>query len=162
LRLIDNLKYGGLNWANTCNPSEKNLSKICKLTGFHYGEIWLPNLENNILELSSCYHIVVGNYQDNLEKFRLCSQDFIISEGEGLPGRVWLYKQSEWILDVSVESEEYFLRNQIAKAFGIRTGFAVPIIIEEKVLIVMAFFSCDFRSYSSEFLALTIDATINF
>ena len=141
---------------------EKTLSKICKLTDFHYGEIWLPNRENNLLELSPYYHIVGGNYEDNLEKFRLCSHNFIISEGEGLPGRVWLYKQPEWILNVSLESEGYFLRNQIAKAFGVITGFAFPIIIEEKVLMVLAFFACDIRSYSSEILALAIDATIHF
>ncbi|MEH1809775.1 GAF domain-containing protein [Nostoc sp.] len=130
------------------------LSKICELTDFHYGEIWLPNPENNFLELSPISHVVVGNHQDDLENFRLCSQDFILSKGEGLPGRVWLYKQPEWMLDISAESERYFLRNQIAKAFGVRTGFAVPRIIEEKVFMILAFFACDIRFYSPEYLAL--------
>lgn len=134
------------------------LSKICELTDFHYGEIWLPNPENNLLELSPIYHVVIGNYQNDLENFRLCSQDFILSKGEGLPGRVWLWKQPEWMPDVSAESEGYFLRNQIAKAFGVRTGFAVPKIIEEKVFMIFAFFTCDIRSYSPECLALGMNS----
>ena len=128
------------------------LSKICELTNFPYGEIWLPNPENDLLELSDHYYIVAGNHQDDLENFYNCSQDFIVSQGEGLPGRVWLEKQPEWMLDVSAESEGYFSRNQIAGVFGVKTGFAIPVIIEEKVVMIMAFFTCDLRPDASQFV----------
>ncbi|MDJ0575402.1 MAG: GAF domain-containing protein [Xenococcaceae cyanobacterium MO_234.B1] len=130
------------------------LSKICELTNFPYGEIWLPKAENNLLELSSNYHVVFGNHQDDLELFHQCSQDFILSKGEGLPGRVWLNQEPEWILNVSAESEGYFLRNKIAGVCGVKTGFAIPVILEEKVLMILAFFTCDVRAYSSECIAL--------
>ena len=140
------------------------LKEICQLTNFSYGEIWLSDDENDllVLKLSSDYYIVANHHQQNFELFYECSQGFIMSEGEGLPGRVLLRKKSEWMLDVSVESEGSFLRNKIAGVCGVKTGFAIPIIKAEKVLMVLAFFSCDIRSYSSECLALAIDSATNF
>ena len=130
------------------------LNEICQLTNFPYGEIWIPNENNNFLEISSNYHVAAHNHQYDLQLFHHCSEDFIMSQGEGLPGRVWLNKKPEWILNVSAESEGYFLRNKIAGVCGVKTGFAIPIIVEEKVLMIMTFFTCELRSYSSECIAL--------
>lgn len=130
------------------------LNKICQLTDFSYGEIWIPNYENDFLELSSNYYVVSDRHQDDLELFYECSQEFIMSKGEGLPGRVFLNQESEWMLDVSVESEDSFLRSKIAGVCGVKTGFAVPVMSEKKVLMILAFFTCDLRSYSPECLAL--------
>ncbi|NEQ35576.1 MAG: hypothetical protein F6K40_04390 [Okeania sp. SIO3I5] len=43
-------------------------------------------------------------------------------------------------IDVTIESEEYFLSNQMAKAFGVKSAFFVPIIAQNKVLMMLAFF----------------------
>ena len=138
------------------------ITKICQVTNFNYGEIWLPNDENDFLEISSDYYVVADGYQQDLELFHECSQGFIMSKGEGLPGRVFLSKESEWMLDVSAESEDGFLRNKIAGVCGVKTGFAIPVIKEEKVLMIMAFFTCDLRPYSSEYLALAMDSVRKF
>jgi hypothetical protein len=137
------------------------LHEICQLTNFSYGEIWFPNDENNFLELSSNYYIVNDIHQYDLELFYECSQGFIMSKGEGLPGRVFLSHEPEWILDISsteseesFESKDSFLRNTIAEVCGVKTGFAVPVKIEKKVLMIMAFFTCKLRSYSAECLIL--------
>ncbi|PSB10101.1 GAF domain-containing protein [Pleurocapsa sp. CCALA 161] len=141
------------------NKSSDNLklilNKICQLTNFPYGEIWFPNDENNFIELSSNYYIANDIHQYDLELFYECSQEFIMSKGEGLPGRVFLNQKPEWMLDVSsAESEDSFLRNTIAGVCGVKTGFAVPVKIEKEVLMIMVFFTCELRSYSAECLAL--------
>ncbi|MGL5833043.1 MAG: GAF domain-containing protein [Waterburya sp.] len=140
------------------NKSSDNLklilNEICQLTNFSYGETWFVNDESNFLELSSNYYIVNNVHRYDLELFHECSQGFIMSKGEGLPGRVFLSQKSEWMLDVSAESEDYFLRNKIAGVCGVKTAFAVPVKIEEEVLMIMAFFTCELRSYSAECLAL--------
>ncbi|MGD1700738.1 GAF domain-containing protein [Dapis sp. BLCC M229] len=118
-----------------------SLEKICVSTHFPYGEAWIPDEDKNLLQLSSSYYINPRLGVKDLEQFWMCSQDFILSRGEGLPGRVWLSKQPEWIIDVTIESERYFLRNEIAKAFGVKSGFSVPVIAENKVLMVLAFFA---------------------
>ena len=118
-----------------------SLEKICVSTDFPYGEAWIPDEEKNLLQLSSINYINSGLGVKDLEQFWICSQDFILSRGEGLPGRVWLFKEPEWIIDVTIESEGYFLRNQIAQAFGVKSGFSVPVIAQNKVLMVFAFFT---------------------
>lgn len=132
------------------------LKKICQLTNFSYGEIWLP--DEDILVLSPYYHVVSDNYQYDNELFHECSKGFIMTKGEGLPGRVFLTKKPEWMLDVSIESEESFLRNKIAGICSVKTGFAIPVIKEEKVLSIMAFFACDIKPYSSECIKLAMDS----
>lgn len=143
------------------NNLKTTLQKICQLTDFSYGEIWLPNVENNFLQLSSDYYIAADRYQQDLELFYECSQEFIMSEGEGLPGRVFLSKEPEWMLDVSTESEEDFLRNKIAGVCGVKTGFAIPIIKEEEVLMIMAFFTCHSLNFSSQYLVLAMDLVMD-
>ena len=144
------------------------LAKICQLSNFVYGEAWIPIPGENILQLSPNYYIapftakqdseellnLKPDYFISIQQFWLCSQDFIISSGEGLPGRVLSSKNPEWILDVTAKSEGYFLRNQIAKAFGIKTGFAVPVIADDQVLMVLAFFALDIRPQDSELLEI--------
>ena len=149
------------------------LAKICHSSHFVYGEAWIPIPEKNILQLSPNYYIAPSTDKQTLEEFWdsksdfvvsvqqfwLCSQEFILSKGEGLPGRVWLSKKPEWILDVTAESEGYFLRNQIAKAFGIKTGFAVPVMANDQVLMVLAFFSLDIRPQDLEILKIAMKET---
>ena len=118
-----------------------SLEKICLSTDFPYGEAWIPDKDKNLLQLSSSYYINPTLGRNDLEQFWICSQDFILSRGEGLPGRVWLSTEPEWIIDVTIESEGYFLRNQIAKAFGVKSGFSVAVIAQNKVLMVLAFFT---------------------
>ncbi|NEP05131.1 MULTISPECIES: GAF domain-containing protein [Okeania] len=131
-----------------------SLEKICVSTDFPYGEAWIPDEDKNLLQLSSSYYIDSGFGNKDLEQFWVCSQDFILSRGEGLPGRVWLSKQPEWIIDVTIESEGYFLRNQIAKAFGVKSGFSVPVITQNKVLIVLAFFTAQTHSKDTKIIEI--------
>jgi GAF domain-containing protein len=115
--------------------------QICETTSWDYGEIWVPSDDGTVLELSPVWHIA-SNASDvpSLEQFRLCSEGFVLSLGEGLPGRVWLSKQYERIADATAESESYSLRNQLAKAFDISAGLGVPIIANDQVRAVLAFF----------------------
>ncbi len=128
--------------------------QICEENSWDYGEIWIPigNSTGNetVLELSSVGHIV-PHVDDllSLEQFQLCSEGCVVSPGEGLPGRVWSSGQAEWIADATAESESYWLRNQLAKAFDISTGFATPMIVRDRskstlsgrVQAVLAFFN---------------------
>jgi hypothetical protein len=132
--------------------TELIIIKICETTDWDYAEIWVPTDNSTFLELSSVWHI--SSYTTDftsLEQFRLCSEGFVLSPGEGLPGRVWSSAQSEWIANATASSESYWLRNQIAKAFDISAGFGVPIVenylvkhtFYERVLAVLVFFKLE-------------------
>jgi hypothetical protein len=118
------------------------LKDICDRTDWEYGEAWLPDSESNLLQLSPVCYISTEKIEDRLalEQFYHCSQGFIIRPGEGLPGRVWNSGESEWLFDAMIDSETYFLRNQIARAFGIRSGLGIPFKIDGKIRAILVLF----------------------
>ena len=109
---------------------------VCTTGDWDYGEAWIPT--DDILELSSVWYSRPDT--EAIEKFRLCSEAFVIPPNQGLPGRVWANGQPEWFVDVSARSETYFLRNQIAKACGVKAGFGIPIKRDRQVIVVLVFF----------------------
>ncbi|WP_009632011.1 GAF domain-containing protein [Synechocystis sp. PCC 7509] len=113
------------------------IALICKTGGWDYGEAWIPCPEG-VLELSPVWYSRPDT--EEIEKFRLCSEAFVIPPNQGLPGRVWAKGQPEWIVDVSARSETYFLRNQIAKACGVKAGFGIPIKCDRQIIVVLVFF----------------------
>lgn len=135
------------------------LSQVCEVTGWDYGEAWIPCKNDMVLELSPALYI--STLRDSasvasLEQFWLCSKDFILPPATGLPGRVWSSQQPEWIPDVSAESETYFLRNLIAKALGVRAGFGVPILANDQVLAVLVFFMLEVREEDRRLVELVV------
>lgn len=115
--------------------------EVCETTDWDYGEVWIPSAQSTVLELSPVWHIASDTADFlSLEQFRSCSEGFVLSPGEGLPGRVWLSKQPGWIADATAQSESYCLRNQIARAFDISAGLGVPIMVNEQVQAVLVFF----------------------
>ncbi len=102
------------------------LRTVCELTQWEYGEAWLPC--SQILECSPAWY---GNTAT--EKFRQESEKLTFSPNIGLPGRAWASQQPEWIEDISVQTDSFVVRTQAHEA-GIKTGFSVPIIINENVV----------------------------
>ncbi len=132
------------------------ISNILQHTDWQYSEVWLPlNFQPSqqstmssmtsamtdqmadhtiddtevLLELSQIW--AADTCQSFLElhaweNFWSCSRGFLVNAGEGLPGRAWSTHQWEWISDASTHSEHHFLRNQIARAFQVKAGLAVP------------------------------------
>lgn len=136
--------------------STSMLKQVCEETEWEYGEVWLPKTDT-ILELNPPWYIssrVRNNQQVAWAQFWNCSENFILRLGEGLPGRVWDTQTSEWIADVSAQSESYFLRNQIAKAFGAKAGFGIPI-VERNTLAIIVFFMSKILEQDMEMIAAT-------
>jgi hypothetical protein len=122
------------------------LNTICEFTHWDYGEAWIPSQEGTILELHSAFYITPHRSYaqvDALEQFRTCTQGFTFPPGVGLPGRVWSSQQAEWLPNASSVSERVFLRHHIAKAFGLKTGFGVPVLVNHRMLAVLVFFMLD-------------------
>lgn len=136
------------------------LAQAC-VGNWDYGEAWIPNQNGAVIQMCPAAYINTDKSKDcisALEQFRLCSQAFILTPGVGLPGRVWLSHQPEWICDVSVQSDTYFLRHYIAKAYGIRTGLGVPVLVNNQVLAVLVFFMLSVRSEDKQLIELATTA----
>lgn len=142
------------------------LLQVCEVTGWDYGEAWIPCKNSRVLELSPVWYstpqrVFMGNGTAlAIEQFRLCSEAFVLPPAIGLPGRVWSSQQPEWIVDVSAHSETYFLRNQIAKACGIKAGFGVPVIVNYQVSAVLIFFLRQARQEDQRLIELVAGVAI--
>ncbi|MDZ8186688.1 MAG: PAS domain S-box protein [Nostoc sp. ChiSLP02] len=112
------------------------LRLICQTIGWDFGEAWIPNENNALLEHS------LGWYggEDSLEEFCRQSKTIKFAFGAGLPGRIWHNQEPEWIEDVSEVAEPIFLRSQQAANVGLKAGFGVPILSGKQVLAVLVFF----------------------
>ena len=98
------------------------LKQVCEETQWEYGEVWLPKTDT-ILELNSAWYVssrVSDNRQVAWAQFWDCSESFILRLGEGLAGRVWDTQTSEWIADVSAESESYFYGIKLLKLLELK------------------------------------------
>ncbi|HEY9631068.1 MAG TPA: hypothetical protein V6C84_27575 [Coleofasciculaceae cyanobacterium] len=133
------------------------IQQVCEITGWEYGEIWLSKPDSPILQLSLVWHVserLESDRQLSWQQFRYCSEKFTLKFAEGLPGRVWASQTPEWIADVSAESESYFLRNQIAKAFGVKAVFGLPINTQE-IQAIAAFFKSEACDQDLQLMAKT-------
>jgi hypothetical protein len=120
------------------------LQGLCESIRWDYGEIWRVQEDPNLLCLSPTWHlspsVISGSNRQSWQQFRACSLEFTLHLGEGLPGRVYESRQPEWVVDVSIQSEGYFLRHHIAKAFSVRAGLGLPLLVGSQVRAVLVFF----------------------
>lgn len=131
------------------------LHQVCEMTGWKYGEAWIPRFDGKALECSPVWY---GSTND-LEKFRNLSEALTFPPHVGLPGRVWLSKQPEWIEDVSQETDSVFIRCQIALEPGLKAGLAIPILDGELVLAILVFFMFESREEDRHLVELITSVT---
>ncbi|MBD0343385.1 MAG: EAL domain-containing protein [Coleofasciculus sp. Co-bin14] len=125
------------------------LGQICERTRWDYGEAWVPRLDHTVLESSSAWY---GN-SITLERFRQASEKLTFSPNIGLPGRVWSSRQPEWIEDISAQPDACFIYPQ-AQGVELKAGFGVPILLDDRVLAVLTFFSTQSRTQDKRYLQL--------
>lgn len=115
---------------------EVALGKTCETIGWDIGEAWIPRADGVVLECSPVW----CECKKGLKRFRTMSEALTFAPGAGLPGRVWLSKQPEWIEDISVTAENLYPRAKIAETVGLRAALGVPVIARDQVLAVLVFF----------------------
>lgn len=123
--------------ANLHTALAEILHLLCSNIGWDFGEVWIPNTNTNVLECSEGFYAS----DNNLEIFREQSKNITFAPGVGIPGRIWLSGQPEWIEDVSIVQQPTFYRSQIAAELGLKACFGVPIRLEGEVLAVLVFFN---------------------
>jgi diguanylate cyclase (GGDEF)-like protein len=127
------------------------LREVCQMINFDYGEAWISNNDQTGLQLSQAYY---KSSDQALNTFHKASLNYSFPYGVKLIGQVWATQQAEWIEDVSQLEEEVFSRVRIIKNTGLKTVFAIPITIAEKVLVIMCFFQRYSRPYNPELVEL--------
>ncbi|MBD1939520.1 diguanylate cyclase [Microcoleus sp. FACHB-68] len=115
---------------------EVTVRQVCETISWDLGEAWIPDEEREVLEYSRSWY----SSEANLEKFQLESKTLTYAPNVGLPGRVWISKQPEWIEDVSVAKDPVFFRSDLALEAGLKAALGIPIVLNNQVLTVLIFF----------------------
>ncbi len=113
------------------------LEAFCRNLRFELGELWCLSKNETALKLEYAWHLP----SPPLEKFVVASRRFEFALGDGLPGAVWAQNAPVWMEDLSVEDK--LTRRFIAEESALRSGFAFPIMLGEKLLGVCSFFSAE-------------------
>jgi two-component system, cell cycle response regulator len=117
------------------------LCEVRRAIAWDYSEVWTPDPTHTAFHLNQ----VDYDAEDvRLQQFHEISRDLSFDQNVSLLKTIWASRQPEWIADIS-ESASMFLRSPIARAAGLQSAFAVPIVLEEQVLAVLLFFK---RGYS--------------
>jgi two-component system, cell cycle response regulator len=112
------------------------LALICQTIGWNLGEAWIVNSEGTALECSQGWFA----NEPELSKFHDESYQLTFQPNVGLPGRIWVSKQPEWLLNMSDEGN-IFYHSHLASQFGLQAAFGVPILFEEEFLAILVFLS---------------------
>ncbi len=131
------------------------LQKLCEATGWDFGEAWVPKADGSVLECSPAWF----SKCKRLEEFRRASEKLIFPPGTGLPGRVWVSQQPEWRPDVSAESNEIYLRTQIAQEAGLKAALGVPLLTPDGVLGVLVFYMFESQDEDQRLIELISAST---
>ena len=113
------------------------LEVVCEYTGWPIGHVYLASADGSgKLTPSGIWHL---KYPERFETFRDVTEKSQFAPGVGLPGRVLASGKPAWIVDVTKEPN--FPRAKLAEEIGVRSGFALPVLVGRKVPAVLEFFS---------------------
>jgi len=110
------------------------IDEVRLLTRWDLGEVWIPDeKEENLYLVKSSFSNV------EFEEFCKESSKIFFKFGEGLPGLIWKSKQHLWMKEL--HSDERFLRREIAERAGIKSAIGIPVLMQDKLIAVLNFFS---------------------
>lgn len=138
---------------------EVTLRQVCKTINWNFAEAWIPNSDGTVLKSSPAWYASTdanGVTISTLEKFREHSKMLRFAPKMGLPGRVWLSKQPEWIQDVAIEPGAVFARSEIVLASGLSSCLAIPIVVNDRVLAVFVFFTFEVHEQDQRLIELVL------
>ncbi len=125
------------------------LQLVCKNIQWNYGEAWIPDDNDKVLECSQGWY---GNDFSFLE-FREQSLTVTFAQNIGLQGKIWTSKQPEWVENISLKKDLFILHSQLADT-GLQSAFGVPIIFQDKVLAILVFYKKKVAAINSRIINL--------
>jgi PAS domain S-box-containing protein len=123
---------------------------ICSYTGWPVGHAYLR--KNGSPE--ELFSVGIWHLEDSerFAAFRDSSDLWPFVPGAEMLGRVLAAGKPEWIVDVG--DREIFTRASAAVAAGLRSGFALPVVIKDRVFGVLEFFSIETAQPDEELLTI--------
>lgn len=125
------------------------LQRICEIAGWVYGQVWLPSADGARLEYCPAWY-----GEPELESFNASLRGHTFSPGQGLPGRVWVAKQPEWLREGHKGRIPHPRRAERLRQVGIKARIGVPILADQEVVAVLEFAMRSERDQDARLLEL--------
>jgi PAS domain S-box-containing protein len=127
--------------ATLAKAAPRILKALCGSFGWNLGELWQVDRESKLLRYAAGWYPPFMEF----DEFEAVSLATAFPSGTGLPGRVWATGKPVWVADIV--QDPGFLRSAAAAAAQNRmhSAFAYPIMLNDEVLGVLAFFARDVR-----------------
>ncbi|WP_017661697.1 EAL domain-containing protein [Baaleninema simplex] len=119
------------------------LRKICQVTTWDYGEVWLPTPDGQRLEGRSAWYSNSNPNSDNYQQdwhFRQLGQGLTFPSEALWYGQVWSVNNPDSRTETSLDPALDLLRVDSAIAHGFSAGLAMPLLVKGEVLGVFVFF----------------------
>jgi PAS domain S-box-containing protein len=111
------------------------IAAVCEKISWDIGAFWRFHPESGDLELSSYY----SGSTESLKEFYHDSEAIKLKAGEGLPGREIESGQGVWLMNVAEQPD--FPRGEFARRAKLRTGVGFSILLGDKKLGIVEFFT---------------------
>jgi PAS domain S-box-containing protein len=115
------------------------IERVCQVTGWATGDVWLPTPEGEMLVNAQVWPPGDERLAEFQERSRACT----FEPGRGLIGRVWSAKRPEWLRDVGEDAD--FIRGRTAGSAGLHHAVGIPVLADEDLVAVIAFYNFDVR-----------------
>jgi PAS domain S-box-containing protein len=133
--LLENVASSANHATGSNEALAKTLDLICNFTGWPVGHAFLRDEERELLAPTDIWHVAdperYAAFVDETMQTRF-------RPDTGLVGRVFATAESHWVNNADLNPE--FLRRRSAGEAGIKAGFAVPVLIDNRAVAVMEFF----------------------
>ncbi len=133
LRLTDSLARALVTEPGFADVLQTSLHEICQLTGWTFGQAWLPDVSGLHLRCRYVWH----DGGAGLREFHTMSRGLSLVPGQGLPGRAWESRQWEWTAETPDPDGHGF---GTTLPDGHRSGVAMPVQVGGEVVAVLEFF----------------------
>jgi CheY-like chemotaxis protein len=114
---------------------EVTLAQVCEKIGWDFGEFWLPNSQATVFELGTGWYAS----DEHFAQFRHKSKPLTFATLREFLRQICTSQQPDWLTDVSLEPNDVFQRNQLAREVGLKACLGVPILFDNQVLAVLVF-----------------------
>ncbi|MGC9503472.1 EAL domain-containing protein [Baaleninema sp.] len=119
------------------------LRKICQVTLWDYGEVWIPTPDGQQLESRSAWYSNSDPDSETYQKdwhFRQLAQDLTFPAEARWYGQVWSIDRVDSHSEGSLDPTLDLLRVESAIAHGFSAGLVMPLLVKGEVLGVLVFF----------------------
>jgi diguanylate cyclase (GGDEF)-like protein/PAS domain S-box-containing protein len=136
VRLLQEIAVAANEASNVEEAIRRSLQRVCEVTGWPMGHLYLATEGGDRLVSTPVWHT---SHASRFNALRRLTDGMEWRRNSGLPGRVLAEGKPAWLVDIRTDPS--LVRTPLATSLGVRSSFALPLLIGTEVVAVLEFFS---------------------